>query len=842
MYRRIPAAVVWSLVLLYIGVFGWLSVTRHQAFATNAYDLGNANQAIWNTVHGRPLYFTNWRGVELNLATDSRLAMHVEPIYFLLAPIYWLWQRPETLLILQTVVLALGAWPVFWLARQRLGDLAGVAFAAVYLLFPGLEAANLWEFHAVALAAPLLLFAFYFGQARRWLLFWLCALLAMATKEEIPLSVALMGFYFAFWGIRQARSRGFSRVFEPNSDRLKARLQTQTAVRNGGLSRIPSETRHGLAVALVGVVWFVVAFFFVIPYFEGSGSPYLKYYEGLATGPSGLTARFQAVFTTLFSQRNLQYLVDLFTPVGFLSVFSPLTLAFSAPDLAINLLSTHEPMHFVEKYHYVAPLLPGIMISAILGVSWLARRLAERLHVPFRAGVLLLTAGMLGATGYYHTYHGYTPLARAFERYTVTAHHRLGEAIAQEIPADAAVSAQPNLNPHVSGRKTLYRFPYIGDADYVFLDVSTLADKDDQYGLIQALLDGDRFGLVRAEDGYLLLRRGAPAQPTLPEAFYGFARLPAEPDDAEAPPVSQYTTDIVFEDALRLVGFDLADGRRTEMPQTPLRFTLYWQVTQPLAADYRIALYLLDDQRQVIGGMNLDQQPATQFWYPLSRWQPGETIKMEINDMPWWTSQYPRYGVAVGVLKGADPWERGIRLQPDAGIGSVMTPLADNETLVELMRFRTDAGGMSERIALPPRFQPPQRMIAQEALWEGGMKLIGYRLPSATIHGGGPVNVVLYWETQQPIATNYKVFVHLVRDGQLVGQHDAEPGLDGFPTSNWRVGEVIPDRHPIQIPSDAPSGAYHLLVGFYDPVSGERVILSDGGDSVTLSNAVEVSE
>ena len=167
--NRIASLAVWLLILLYIGLFAWQSIARHQAFATNAYDMGNVNQAFWNTVHGRPLHFTNWRGVELDLANDSRLAMHVEPIYFVLAPIYWLWQQPETILLLQTIILALGALPVFWLARDRLGSHpAGVAFAAVYLLFPGLEAANMWEFHAVALAAPLLLFAFYFGQGGRW--------------------------------------------------------------------------------------------------------------------------------------------------------------------------------------------------------------------------------------------------------------------------------------------------------------------------------------------------------------------------------------------------------------------------------------------------------------------------------------------------------------------------------------------------------------------------------------------------------------------------------------------------------------------------------------------------
>ena len=121
----IASLAVWLLILLYIGLFSWQSVARHQAFATNAYDMGNVNQAFWNTVHGRPLQFTNWRGVELDLANDSRLAMHVEPIYFVLAPIYWLWQQPETILILQTIILALGALPVFWLARDRLRSHAG---------------------------------------------------------------------------------------------------------------------------------------------------------------------------------------------------------------------------------------------------------------------------------------------------------------------------------------------------------------------------------------------------------------------------------------------------------------------------------------------------------------------------------------------------------------------------------------------------------------------------------------------------------------------------------------------------------------------------------------------
>lgn len=812
---------MWALVIVYIGSFGWLSVTRYHAFSANAYDLGNVNQAAWNTVHGRPLYFTNWRGVELNLATDNRLAMHVEPIYFLIAPIYWLWQQPETLLILQTVVLALGAWPVFWLARERLeSDLAGVAFAAVYLLFPGLQAANLWEFHAVALAAPLLLYAFYFGQAGRWALFWLFAVLAMMTKEEIPLTGALMGMYFVFWGLVRP---GYSA--QGGQDGLLPRLRRPPAI-------------HGLILTALATLWFVVAVLVVVPHFEGRGSPYLEYYGDTGDGVGGiagaLIAQPGAVLERLFSARNVEYLIDLFTPVGFLSLCSPLTLTFALPDLAINLLSSHEPMHFVEKYHYVAPLLPGVMIAAILGTSWLARRMARIFRAQVRVVALLLTAVILGLTLYYHHYHGYTPLARAFEPYRVTAHHRLGARLAREIPRTAAVSAQPNLNPQVSGRKTLYRFPYVGDADTIFLDVSTLDNQGQQYELVQQLLDSGDFGVLRAEDGYLVLRRGAPAGTSLPDAFYSFART-------ASPPAPQYPVDITFGEALRLIGFDLAYGRRTEMPQTPLRFVLYWQVLKPAAEDLGITLYLLDRDRRVIGSTDPAIKSGIQTWYPTSRWRPGETVKMEIAAMPWWTAQYDRYSVGLGVQGGLDAWDVGARLRPQINASSMALPYADDETLVNLIDFRTDVGGMPVPLERPRLFNLPRNVTRTPAKWDGGPELLGYDLSGQRLRPGGDLDVSLYWQTVRPMEHDYKVFVHLVKDGSLTAQHDAAPDLGGFPTTKWQEREIIRDRHPLHLPADLPEGSYSLHIGWYDPATGARLTLSDGTDAFVLPAGVSVT-
>lgn len=792
-----PTWAVWALVLAYIALFTWLSVSRHRAFLTNAFDLGNVDQAVWNTAHGRPLAFTNWRGVDLDLATDSRLAMHVEPIYLLLAPLYWVWPSPEALLVLQTIVLALGAWPVYWLARARLGRAwAAVPFAAVYLLLPGLEAANLWEFHAVALAAPLLLFAFYYAQNGSLGRFWVFAVLAMATKEEIPATVFLMGLYIAL------------------------------ALRR---------PRQGAIVCAVALAWLALAVGVVIPAFEGERSPYLRYYGDLGDSPLSLAraliAQPQTFLGAFLAPHAQSYLRDLLAQVGFLSLLHPPTLAFVLPDLAINLLSDHEPMHFVEKYHYTAPLVPGLMISAVLGAAWLARQIDARLFPARRPGAALVSAWALAVALGYHYCHGYTPLARAFEPYRVTDHHRLGERIARAIPATAAVSAQPNLNPHVSQRRVLYRFPYIGDAEYIWLDAQSLANKGNLFDLVQALLDGDEFGVVYAEDGYLLLQRGAPQRP-LPARFFDFARV-ADPQPTYPAMVDFATAE---GPALRLLGFDLWDGRHTEMPQTPLRFFFYFQALRPLTQEYAIGLYLLDDEGQVIGGMDLEERPGVQFWYPTNRWRTDEIIRLEISDMPWWTAQYPRYRVALGVVNGRDAWDVGARLRPRVITSQQQMPLAADGTLVELLAFTTDCGQMPARVERPRQFQPPRLTHAQRVTFANGVQLLGYDVQKDAARSR--VRVTLYWQASPTPSPDYTVFVHLVGADGMRGQYDSPPARGGLPMSGWLPGEVIADEHPVAVTPDAPAGDYQLLVGLYDPATGARVPTSDGADHVRLDAQV----
>ena len=137
--------------------FGALSILRHQAFNTGRFDLGNMAQAVWATAHGHPLAITNLEGEQV-----SRLGSHVDPILVAFAPLWWIWPSPSMLLAAQAIAIALGALPVFWLARKHLGsERAGLGFALAYLLYPAVQWLTLAEFHPVALACPLL-FAFWY--------------------------------------------------------------------------------------------------------------------------------------------------------------------------------------------------------------------------------------------------------------------------------------------------------------------------------------------------------------------------------------------------------------------------------------------------------------------------------------------------------------------------------------------------------------------------------------------------------------------------------------------------------------------------------------------------------
>jgi uncharacterized membrane protein len=329
--------VAWLLLILvtlgYIWWMGYETILRYESFKATAFDLGNYDQAIWNTIHGRLFVVTN-RGEDW-YGPPTRLGMHFEPILLPLSLLYLFFPDPRTLLITQTLALAAGALPVFLLTRKFVPKLPLVApvMALGYLLNSSVIGLNIFDFHPVSLATPLLLYALLALSNRRYGWFLLTCLLAAACKEDAPFAIALLGI-LVFWKYKQPRL--------------------------------------GIFLFIAGMCWGIIAFKVIIPHFYPGGNNYLYRYAALGSTPDEIF--FNVLlhpwlpFTTYITIDRFYYLANLFRSTGFLVLLAPEWLLGGLFSLAVNLLSSDDKI-YSGVFHYNAAIIPFVMLAAIHGLA-----------------------------------------------------------------------------------------------------------------------------------------------------------------------------------------------------------------------------------------------------------------------------------------------------------------------------------------------------------------------------------------------------------------------------------------------------------------------------------------
>jgi len=839
-----PAA--WLLAILIIAFSLWFScysIRLHDAHLTHKADLGQMDIAIWNTAHGR--FLQEIKGDSIS----TRLTDHVEPIFALIAPVFWIWDDVRALLILQAVCLALGAWPIYLLARRRLGA-AGIgaaapwsalAFGAAYLLVPALEAPLVSDFHALPLAVPLIGWAFWTIERRQWTRFVLAALLLASVQEGMALLTAMLGLY-ATARTLLARPGADSRPAAPGEPDTQARHWP------GALS--------GAAVCLLGLAWFYVATFVIIPHFAAQAyglqeSPYAARFGELGSSFAGvlktILTRPGLVLRTVAEPLRLRCLFGLLAPTAFLALLAPEVLFISLPLLLANLLSSF-PLQYSGELHYSAPLVPYFVIAGAIGLArllgWLRLSkagLSDRhpnLPGAFQAVKLVTTVSvalMLAGALAYHAWAGYTPLGQEYWRRVaggwpaVTTHDRLLARFIAQIPPAAALSTTPDLWPHLSHRVAIYQFPIVSGAQWVLVDVSgdTNRHPADVRTDLQGLMAGG-WGVADAADGYVLLRKQAGAA-VLPDAFYDFARVTGI--------YPQHALDITFGGKLRLLGYDVLDD--VKWRRTGFRF--YWQALAPLADGTEIALQVLAPDGSVVDDTAQRPMPAL-IWYPPARWRPGEIVVTE--KAGWYLPAV--WAPLLAVSADGAPLTPSIaplddpRTQANGNGGTA--PGGDIANAVMTGDGKVRLPAWMRRDGVLVRWQAPEMLSAAGAQFSAttwAVRLDGYSV-AQTAAPGASLPLILRWQAPgaAPASLDYTVFLHL-RDaeGQTVANGDATPTwFTPRPTSTWgsqAAGSVILDAHTVSLPAGLAPGRYSLVAGLYDWQSGQRVPIRGPDGNVT---------
>ncbi len=321
-------------MLVYAVIMSHQTLLRYDTFKATAFDLGNMDQVLWNTLHGRLFQFTNqaidWYG------PPTRLAVHFEPIILPLSLLYVFHADPRILLVFQTLALATGALPVFLLTRKCLPEwpLLAAVMVIAYLLTPALLGLNIFDFHPYSLATPLLLYAVLALTYKRYVWFLVACILAASTKEDVPLAVAMLGILV---------------IWRYKSPRL------------------------GITLLIGGLLWSFLAFFVIIPhFFPGAQHNNFWYrYESLGDSPGSAVLNLLLhpwlLFSLFITFDRIFYVAGLLRSTGFLSLLAPEWLLPALPSLAVNILST-DPLLYSGLYHYNAVIIPFVMIAAIHGM------------------------------------------------------------------------------------------------------------------------------------------------------------------------------------------------------------------------------------------------------------------------------------------------------------------------------------------------------------------------------------------------------------------------------------------------------------------------------------------
>ena len=653
----VATGLVGLMALLFAGYFIFYLTGRHDAYITSAEDLGIMDQAIWSTIHGQLLHQSICNVVNdtncYSAAGISRFAIHFEPILFPVSLLFLLWPGPKTLLVLQTLVVASGAFPAFWLARLRLrNELAAAAIALLYLLYPAQQQATVYDFHAVTFTAALLLFTLYFMYTRCTVWLFVFAILSMACKEEMPVVI----IFFGLW----------SMLFQ-------------------------QRWRSGLGLVLLAAAWLGLEFL-VMHIYSPTGHPLLaSRYAQLGSSPLAIAKTLLLhpvgiLRLYVFEYFHMLYLRILLSPVMYLPLLAPWVLVLAVPSLALNLLSSDANMHS-GYFQYNAEIVPVLIFATIEGivvllwlVQWCMDRLqvirqkkveAEveksqpakpRLHVRWMHLVMLVCViGVLlysmlradqahGAMPFSSVnadgFQGLTQYSPKFQWPQTSTHLDLAQRFINMLPATASVSAQSHLVPHVSERMNMYLFPYADDrADYIFLDVT-----GNTYPLLpfpyisevkKVLLSGN-YGVVAAQDGYLLLKHGLPPPgvsrysaytstrtgasisdilPQLPPEFCSFVRV--APSQVQGP--LQVTFNTNDGSALNMVGVKAYAPRVFSLRNTSMQISTYWRVSAPTASPARL-LVIVTDKNGKDHFATIDF-PAIS-WCPTNTWQPGTVISV----------------------------------------------------------------------------------------------------------------------------------------------------------------------------------------------------------------------
>lgn len=470
-------------VVVYIIFFSILTILKHHTFLTTGFDLGIFKQAFWTTLFEHKLFYETGN-LSFN-SSGSVFGVHFSPILFILLPFYAVYPSVETLLVIQSTVLALGAVPLYWMARERLGKNLALYISILYLIYPPLNYINVNDFHLQAFLPAFFLFTVYYLERERWPNFLLFTILSLATIEFVPIIVA----FIALYGLMLYKQRKFV-------DSKKA-------------------LRYIVLTFLLAILWFFLAMK-VKELFNPHTSPIPTPWPHALSNPISL-------LHTLLNDWGLKvfYVVCLLGPLGFMPLLALEPLVMALPWIGASFI-TNYPLYYSVYFQYTGFVIAFIFIALIKAIERLTAK-GTTLKRMKKILIMLFSATTISAL-----FLPFTPISPWMYQLPIpTEQSTLSHEVMSLVPQNASILTQNNFFPHVCSRVDAFMYipPYMNvSVDYILVDVASIwygwgadisGEKILPSDVVPEALRNEQYGILASVKSILLLKRGYTNEPII---------------------------------------------------------------------------------------------------------------------------------------------------------------------------------------------------------------------------------------------------------------------------------------------------------------------------------------
>ncbi len=444
---------VLAAIVVYVAVFTTMNWQLYRGLLVPHGDSAMYEEHLWNITHGK--------GFRSYLDQGLFLGEHVQVVHLLLLPLHVLWPSHLLLELCESLALASGALPVFWITSRATGSRrCGCCLAIAFLLYPPLQfldiAADLKTFRPISFGVPALLFALDQMERRRIKTTLLLFALALSAKEDYALILGPLGLWIA--------ARPLLQRFSDES----------TAEATGSARR---SLCAGLGLAAFAVACLLVATRVVIPSFrDGAELHYVSYFSQFGDTFGEVVINMltnpRLLFQELFTAGSCGYLLALLFPLAFLPLLSPTRFSVAAPILGLLCLNELIKLEPQPWHHFHAPVVPVLFWAAAHGAGrllhhgpfWLAR-LSDRLShgvSEYMSGLVLCLCLCFGA------FVGASPLGVRFwdadsfyywrSLYVPGPRAKAFVQVLEQVPPDARVASTDFVHPRFTHHERSYDY------------------------------------------------------------------------------------------------------------------------------------------------------------------------------------------------------------------------------------------------------------------------------------------------------------------------------------------------------------------------------------------------